>query len=307
MKHRKNSQPKKTVAEILAAKILDQMSAGVLPWRTPWKTGPEGPVMPQNFKTGYPYRGINLFICCMAPSPYFLTFKQIKEMGGRVKKGAESWPICFFSKVHKDKNGKPVEKRDEEGRSFAFMKYYPAFCANDIEGIDFPVYEIDKLENFNPLPIAAEIVSKRKPVVTHASHFLPCYIPSTDITQMPLPEQFVEESEYYSTLFHELAHWTGHEKRLSRLDKYTKGGSTSKKEYGREELVAELAAVIMCQLSGITSRSVYDNSVSYINDWVKLIKENPSQIITAAADAQKAVDYLTAGTSIDTFKKTPIT
>jgi antirestriction protein ArdC len=102
---------------------------------------------------------------------------------------------------------------------------------------------------------------------------------------------FVRAEEYYSTLFHELTHSTGHATRLNRptLTDLCPFGSTN---YSREELVAEMGAAYLCSLTGIVNATI-DNSAAYIQGWLRRLRSDPKVLVQAAAQAQKAVDYLT--------------
>jgi antirestriction protein ArdC len=107
---------------------------------------------------------------------------------------------------------------------------------------------------------------------------------------MPKPEQFLSSAEYYSTLFHELGHSTGAEKRLNRpsvVDAKPFGSA----DYGREELVAEFTAAFLCGSTGVLPTLV-ENSAAYIAGWKKAIKDDPKCIVWAAGRAQKAADYI---------------
>jgi len=105
---------------------------------------------------------------------------------------------------------------------------------------------------------------------------------------MPLPEQFQKREEYYSVLFHEMAHSTGHKSRLNR----DLTGNFGDRSYGREELIAEMAAAFLCGMAGIIDETI-DNTAAYLESWRAIIKEDKKAVVMAAAAAQKAVDYIT--------------
>ncbi len=107
---------------------------------------------------------------------------------------------------------------------------------------------------------------------------------------MPEPTRYTSSEEYYSVLFHELAHSTGHSKRLDRkLDTDPKPFGSS--DYGREELIAEMASAFLCGHAGIQP-AVIENQASYIGGWLKTIRSDKRLLITAAGAAQKAADFI---------------
>lgn len=114
------------------------------------------------------------------------------------------------------------------------------------------------------------------------------YRPSDDKINMPKPEAFVSEQEYYSTLFHEMTHATGHASRLNRLSETAGFGS---KDYSKEELVAEMGAAMLCGIAGIENKTI-DNSASYINSWLKVLRSDKKLLVSAGGQAQKAADLI---------------
>jgi len=116
------------------------------------------------------------------------------------------------------------------------------------------------------------------------------YRPLTDAINMPRPELFDSPEKYYSTLFHEMTHSTGHERRLNRstLTDLCPFGSTS---YSKEELVAEMGAAFLCGVCGIKNRTI-DNSAAYIASWLRVLKNDKQMVILAAAQAQRAADFI---------------
>ena len=109
---------------------------------------------------------------------------------------------------------------------------------------------------------------------------------------VPSLTRFERAEEYYSTLFHELAHSTGHKTRLDRkgIESVASYGSP---DYSREELVAEMAAAFLCGACGIAPATL-DNSAAYLANWIKVLKADSKAAIIAAAQAQKAADYIRA-------------
>ena len=119
-----------------------------------------------------------------------------------------------------------------------------------------------------------------------------CYRPSIDTVGMPARSAFHSAEEYYSTLFHELTHSTGHPSRVGRegIMNHNPFGS---EDYSKEELVAEMGAAMLCGVAGIESQTL-DNSAAYLQTWINKLKSDSRLIVSAASQAQKAADYILA-------------
>ena len=127
------------------------------------------------------------------------------------------------------------------------------------------------------------------PPTIQYNHAYPCYQPASDRVRMPATERFISEAEMYSTLLHELAHSTGSQHRLNRsLERSATFGS---KPYGKEELVAEMAAAFLCAEAGIGPATL-ENTAAYIQGWLKQLRNDRRLIVHAAGAAQKAADWI---------------
>jgi antirestriction protein ArdC len=116
------------------------------------------------------------------------------------------------------------------------------------------------------------------------------YSPSNDTVGMPEPKRFETEDGYHASLFHELVHSTGHEKRLKRASIMERNGFGSD-PYCKEELIAELGSAYLCGQAGIMERTI-DNSAAYLKGWLEQLKNDRTLIVYAAAQAQKAADFI---------------
>lgn len=278
---------KKSVYEIITDRILDELAAGVIPWKKPWKaTG-----LPCNLTTKKPYRGMNVFTLGMAGygSPFWATFKQVQACGGSVRKGEKSLPVVFW-------NWKETEEIDPatgKNKKIPFLRYYSVFNLEQCEGIDpakIPTLE-PMPEGFDPIEAAEGIVAgmpNRPPINFKGDQA--AYYPALDVVLMPKKEKFFSAEEFYSCFFHELSHSTGAKNRLNRpgITDFDRFGS---EQYSKEELVAEMAAAMLCGMAGIEQATI-QNSAAYIAGWSKKIADEPKLIICAAAQAQKAADYI---------------
>jgi antirestriction protein ArdC len=120
------------------------------------------------------------------------------------------------------------------------------------------------------------------------------YQPSNDtIVMMPL-ETFSTAEGYYATLFHEMIHSTGHPDRLDRL-----GVPGDRKAYAEEELTAEIGSQFLCERVGINNTDLGDNATAYIQNWLKVLKNNPTMVVHAASRAQKAADLIVAQETVE--------
>ena len=248
-------------------------------------------------------------------NPYFLTFKQIKKHKGTLKKGAKGYEVVYYSiryVVPADKNSgrkaysstnahKVIEFIDKHKLSedivtrIPMIRYYNVYNGASIEGIDF---QLDKLQIGRAVPdtasenqAAALIVENypNPPAIKHEGNQA-YYSPSGDYVKMPKKEQFDSINDYYRTLFHELTHSTGHDKRLDRGIHLM----LEKEDYAKEELVAEFGAVFLSAWAGIMWYN-NKNHASYLKGWNSAIKEAENDnkfLMRAASLAQAATDYI---------------
>lgn len=280
-------KPGPNVYQIVTDQIIAQLERGVVPWRKPWRTE-----LPCNLISGKPYRGINVFLLGMQArsSKYWLTFKQANQLGGHVRAGERASVVTFWNVGEERLNA----KTGKLSKPF-LLRYYNVFNATQIDGIDqlklgnasLPVPDIDACEK-----IVAGMPNAPKREVSNAAW----YRPASDVVGMPPKSFFSSSEEFYSTLFHELTHSTGHESRVGRegIQNLNSFGSES---YSREELVAELGASMLCAITGIAPATL-ENSAAYLNSWITRLKGDSKLILSAASAAQKASDYI-LGTSVN--------
>jgi len=270
------------VYEIITEKIIERLESGDIPWHKPW-TGDD---WPKNLISKKEYRGINVFLlgCQKYSNPYWVTYKQAKQVGGNVKKGEKSSIIVFWKQI---KVKDPVDPE----KLIPMLRYYRVFNIEQCEGIDLkkiPVSEVN--HDFQSIDACEKTINdmQNKPNIEHGENKA-YYRPSTDIVNMPKKENFVNEEFYYSVLFHEIGHSTGHKSRLDRKNFET--GCFGSETYTKEELVAEMTAAFMCGCHKIENKTL-DNSAAYIKSWLRKLKNDPKMVVLAAAQAQKAADYI---------------
>jgi len=294
---------KASVYDIITERIVALLESGTIPWQKPWGASAGG-IAPSNYSSRKPYRGINamLLACSGFGCPYWLTFKQAKEMGGNVRKGSKGMPVVFWKFLDKeDEAGNVVRDANGNAVKVPLLRYYTVFNLEQIEGIAYEAPKAPEGPAFEPFAQCEAIVSGMKlcPEIRHggASAF---YAPAIDLVQMPQRESFRGFAEYYSTLFHELTHATGHSKRLNRKgvsSEVEANHAFGSADYSREELVAEMGASFLCGSAGIFNHTA-SNSAAYISNWIKALKGDSKLVVIAAAQAQKAADFI-LGTKFD--------
>lgn len=276
------TEKKCNVTDIITNLIIEKLEAGVVPWRKPWN----GSSAPRNIVTGRPYRGINAFLLGCTGATWFATYNQINEKGGSIKAGSKSLPVVFWSI-------KPIADRETgDEKNVPVLRYYRVFSLDNVTGIEPPVAE-EVTREFAPIEAAERVIEampQRPDVKTGEARAY--YSPSLDYINMPRRELFHGDEEYYSTLFHELGHATGHESRLNRST-VTKSAYFGSSDYSKEELVAECCAAFLAAETGIVN-DVIDNSAAYIDGWLRALKskDNRGMVIHAAAAGQRAADFI---------------
>lgn len=289
-----------SICEMVTEKLVAIMEQGINPWRKPWTHCAENVAV--SHTNGKPYSLLNQILLGFRSGEY-LTFNQVKKEGGTIKKGAKSEVVVFWQCGGFKPVAPPKDDEDSEDNEDAkwvawrnpILKYYRVFHIDDTEGIQakYPTKELELIHNFNPIEKAENTAKSycdrsgvRLIVKKSNSAF---YRPSTDSVTVPLREQFSEVSEFYSTLFHELTHSTGHPSRLNRLKNCIHNAGES---YSREELVAEIGAATCLSKLGIECNDTENNSAAYLKSWSRFLAGDPKAFIIAAGKAEKAVDMI---------------
>lgn len=281
--------------QVVTDRVIEQLEKGVLPWRKTWSSYG----LARNYVSGKPYRGINMFLMNFFPLydiPYYLTFKQAKELGGKVRKGAKAERVMYYNMIFKDADGKKITPEAARGRDdvkvMKFLKYFSVFNVEDVEGVDFTFEELRLLPNERISRCESIIRGYNSPPgYQEKDKGRAYYNPVGDFVNMPPIEQHESAEFYYLTWFHELVHSTGHSTRLARPSIIEPKGFGSEL-YSEEELVAELGASFLSNIAGIDNDSLFQNSASYVQGWLSKLKDDKQLVFKAAADAQKAVDYI---------------
>lgn len=282
------------IAETITNAIIAQLEQGTAPWVKPWKSKPSESV-PHNPASGTEYRGVNFFWLSMlqssgahGTSSAWLTYKQAQAMGAQVKKGAKGVQVVFY---------KPLSIQDKasgEARIIPMIKTYTVFNADFIEGlpVDDVAPIVDDTPAFQSHDECEAFIASSGADIRHGGSSAH-YSPSADYIQMPNREDFNTPADYYATALHELSHWTGHKSRLDR--DFSKSKRFGDSAYAFEELVAELGAAMLCAHNKVDGKLQH---ASYIESWLKVLRNDSRAILKAGAEAQKVLDYLTKAQDI---------
>jgi antirestriction protein ArdC len=280
------------VYQIVQEKIVKEIEEaiknhGTTPWRKPWNGG-----VPKNFITKKPYRGINRLLLSGGS---YLTFKQIQDLQKKnkdikLKKGSKSEIVVFWKFTEKEVEN---ERGEKEVESYPIFRYYNVFHVGDVIGLE------DDTEKFNNNQIenAEKVVEsyKQEIEIEIKASDEAYYVPALDKIVAPTIKQYKQVEEFYSTLFHEMIHSTGHKNRLNRFKGNESFGSEN---YSKEELVAEIGSNMILGELGIENPKQHENSIAYLYGWLKAIKEDVMLITMAAQNAQKAADYIISKANI---------
>ena len=280
------------VYQTVTDNVLAMLEQGVAPWRKPWVADVDGP---RNIEGNF-YRGVNVFLLLFESmangytSPFWLTFNQAKKRGGSVKKGEKSTLVVFWKRLVVDDKDNPGKKK-----VVPMLRYFRVFNLDQTEGVKLP----KKVAEFDPAKARAErtdrpeadavLAGYPKPPTVRDNGSEAFYNPATDVVVVPGKRSYPQADEYYSTLFHELGHSTGHKDRLNRKG-ITESDGFGGHVYGREELVAEMTSAFLCAETGITVTLA--NSASYLQSWIGVLKEDSKAVVVAAGAAQRAADHI---------------
>jgi antirestriction protein ArdC len=285
---------KADIYERVTAQIVTSLEQGVKPWMRPWGNDQADRLTPLPLRgNGIPYRGINVLMLWGSAldngfrSPSWLTFKQAMALGGRVRKGEKGSLVVYASSFSRSETDEATGEENE--RDIPFLKGFTVFNADQIDGLPDHYKAPAPQPSNGPEPIerAERFAADTGAVIRHGGNRA-FYNIAADFVQMPPRQAFRDPESYYSTLAHELTHWTGHDSRLAR----TFGKRFGDKAYGFEELVAELGAAFLSATLDLTSEPRADHA-DYIGQWLDALKADKRAIFTAASSAQRAVDFLT--------------
>lgn len=275
--------------QIVTDKIIAAIEAGTPPWRQPW-TGTASAGLPYR-ACGEPYRGINIFLLWLEAqtkryrSRYWFTYKQALALGAQVRKGEKSAHVIKFGTFEK-----AGETAEADPRAVPYTKLYAVFNADQIDGLPETFHpQADQPRDLGTAadPELEAFFQATGAAIDTSDDPRAYYRPATDRIHMPPIATFHDAGGYYATLAHEACHWTGHDSRLDRHKKFA-----DRTAYAFEELIAELGNTILCSHLGLTPD--FEQSAAYVESWLKALKDDKRAIFRAAAEGQKAADFLIA-------------
>jgi antirestriction protein ArdC len=273
--------------------IVAAIERGAGEFRLPWHGSGGSITQPKNVASKKHYRGVNIVALWAASeqngfgSGLWGTYRQWTEAGAQVRKGEKSSYVVFYKEIEV---AGATSGQDTEVDKRLFARATPVFAAEQVDGYELPV--IANPTPMQPVAAAEAFVAATGATVNHGGSRA-YYRPSADSIQLPPREAFIgtktstAAEAYYSTLLHELTHWTSHEQRCNRQLGKRFGDSA----YAMEELVAELGAAFLCSEIGITAEPRIDHA-QYLASWLSVLKADKRAIFTAASKALEATKFL---------------
>jgi len=314
---------KNKVYQIVVENLLKALENDNLKWQPMRKI--EGINMPYNAVSKRAYTGINRLSTYLTALMFgdwrFLTYKQIKNKGGGLKKDAKGTPILFYKKkdicyrcVNEDNCSEETKKQVCQDYRNNEEKEENEICPNFMEDLRvyplmsrfYTIYNVQQtsLED-DDVEIIEAAESEATDDFTNIRAFLlntgavfkkgmkPYYNLTNDTIFVPDRRKYDNIGIFYHDIFHELAHWTGREDRLSRPSFKTLEEDRKEEDtYAFEELIAEISSLFLCMKFNIVDEKIFSNSVAYLKSWLKKLRDDPSLIVRASTQAEKVVSYL---------------
>ncbi|MEO8087531.1 MAG: zincin-like metallopeptidase domain-containing protein [Bacteroidota bacterium] len=270
------------VYQLVTNRIIAHLENGVVPWKKTWTESG----LPQNLITRKAYRGINLWLLSSLgyPMNFFLSLKQVKELGGDIKSGENPHMVVFWKRVAM------ANTNTEDVLYMPLLRYYKVFNVAQCTNLPLDKIQIVQMKN-DPIVECEMIVQNmpKRPTICFGGDG-PYYNPVKDYVNIPRINDFKNSPSYYETLFHELIHSTGSFDRLQRKE-VMDGDRFGSEPYSQEELTAELGSCYLKSHAGLNEFS-QENSASYIQSWLKKLKDDKRCIMYASVQAQRAVDFI---------------
>ena len=274
-------------------RIIAELEAGTRPWLKPWNAEhAAGRITRPLRHNGIAYRGINVVTLWMTATargyacPIWLTYKQAQELGAQVRKGEHGELVVYANRITRTETAATGEETERE---IPFLKGYTVFNAEQIDNLP-PHFTAPAAPTLDPVARIAHaecFFAATGADIRHGGNQA-YYVPSRDFVQMPPFETFRDAESYYAILAHECTHWTKHETRLNRDFGRKRWGDEG---YAAEELVAELGSAFLCADLGLTPEPRADHA-SYIENWLRVLRNDKRAIFTAAGHAERAAAFL---------------
>lgn len=275
---------KKDIYEMVTDRISEQLEKGYIPWQKLYTGVHDGAY---NRISNKPYSLLNQML--LSKTGEYASFKQWTELGGHIRKNEKAELVTFW-KIQQ------IEEENDDGekiiKQLPLLRYYNVFHISQVEGVEPKSIDMNELQPIEEAErIKTEYMQREHIKILEKVTDKAFYSPSLDYIQVPCKEQYQNIEEFYSTLFHEMTHSTGHKNRLDREDvkDCVYFGSEN---YSKEELCAELGSAFIINKLGIESSKSFNNSTAYIQSWLRVLKNDKKFIISASSRAEKAVKYI---------------
>lgn len=278
------AKEKFNIYEEITNRIINQLENGIIPWHKPWSGIASGAY---NRVSKRPYSLLNQML--LKHDGEYATYKQWSELGGTVKKGEKSEIVVFWKMLQVDE----VKDGKTEKKTIPLLKYINVFHVSQVDGVEpktvkpiehKPIEEAEKIK--------IDYINRENIVIKELTTNEAFYSPMRDYIQVPCKEQYKDVTEFYSTLFHEMVHSTGHRDRLGRLDCSVKFAGFGSEEYSKEELIAEIGSAFLMNHIGIETIKTFKNSAAYIQNWLSVLRNDNKFIVSASGKAEKAMKYI---------------
>ena len=303
-KAKKPSRPSaQAYAKQASEKVIKQLEKGVAPWQKPWDTPTGANEPPHNPVSGTRYQGLNSIVLRAEATergysdPRWVTYKQAKEIGAQVRKGQHGTRIEYWkfpvAEEDKDKGAsQPAGNGNDPQERKILHRTYTVFNAEQIDNM--PEREPNQTKDWEASERADRLIKESGADIVHVHGDRAFYRPKDDQIVLPKREQFRTHEAYYSTTLHEMGHWTGHSERLNRdtLREAVRpeAGGYGSEAYAKEELRAEMTSMTVNGVMKLPHDP--ERHASYVDSWIKVLKEDPNELRHAARDAGAAADYL---------------
>lgn len=299
---------KRNIYKEVTQLIIDKMKEGHLVWNQGFQR-----VAAQNWVTKSTYSGINHLILNYVyghePCPFYATFKQIRKLGGNIKKGAKGKLIVYYSPFFIQEGKKSINEEQfnklshseqgswERKAAIRFFYVFNMMDSENCDGFDYTSYTSEKVSQLEK-PNEQDLLFKFKAVLdgyTDKPDFIDhrnknAYSPSQDIIKLVPVQRWDNKHNFVATALHEIIHSTGHESRLHRPN-LMENLNFGSKDYAFEELTAEIGAAFLCQHLGILPKAI-ENTAAYLQSWILVLENDERLLFRASAHAQKAVNWV---------------
>lgn len=286
------------VYQMVTDRIVSELEKGVIPWRKPWSGVGLSDGGSVNYVSRKPYSMLNQML--LGREGEYLTFKQINDLGGSIKKGAKGEIVVFFTQVKYTKKTEENQDTEEKKKEYTvpLLRYYHVYHIDDTIGILSKIKVEELQDGIQPIERAEAVINgyleREKSLKFHNDRPTDkaYYSPTTDTVNVPMMSQYQIKEEYYSTTFHELTHSTLIASRCDRSSDRMGISAFGSDSYSREELVAEIGSAMLCNHSGLDCEMAFKNSVAYIKGWLSKLKSDDHAIVWAASRAEKAAKFI---------------